>query len=949
MKKYILIILLIVLSTFNLYSQIVGSGTFIKGTSVEIGINNNGGYEGTSAIPPFGMHPRGGFGLFGFVANPQVNAWATFYGDYFTPGSPENGWGLLVGNSSGSPAFSNNCASSLAQISSTPTITYSHILNCYNVNWMGSVVSGTTNIKAKINYFLEQNQLFYTTTISLTNNSASTIPTLYYYRNVDPDNNQPVSGSFVTNNLIEDQPTVGLCNIACVSASQIGSVGVGTSYLAFAAVGPDFRVCYGGFSNRNAFNLWNGVGFTQTVGSTNTADQAISLSYKIQNFLPGETRTFKFVTILKSTDKLAAINNLLALTFPGSAYVAPSLCSPLSPPDTAHICGPTVVGITGSNVGAYNWSWLPTTALSSSTTFSAVVNPTITTTYTIIGIPTSPCTSTVPISYTVVVIPAPPLPTTISPSITACFGSTKTLTITSGGIGSTYSWVGPGGFTSTTQNPTLTAVNYSATGTYTALTTLVSGCTYATLVYLFVTPVPTLTISASSFTACVGQPITLGTITTATYTLNYTWSNGLLTPTIVVTPSVTTSYAVTIGLGTCVNTSIATITIIPTPTLTASSATICNGNTATLTVLGATTYTWSTGSYTNNTIINPTVTTTYSIIGANGGTCLTNTTAIVTVINYPTITSSLVTNLRCNGDNTGSINISALGATNYSWLPSISSSNIATGLAAGTYTCILTIAPSCSISSSYTVNQPTSLIGSYTKTNTTCGSCNGFATASASGGTYPYNYLWSPSGSTMFAIGMVCPSTYTLTTTDSNSCTVTQLINILPSPVFVATVTALSTEIYQGMPVSLEGLTGVSYQWYPKESVDCDTCSIVKSVPFFDTEYCVTITSVDGCVDDDCITVKVLCGDVFVPNAFSPNNDGHNDVLLVYGNCIQSMMFRVFDRWGEVIFENNNQNTGWDGVYMGFSVMTGVYVYVLKATFINGEHITKTGNITVVK
>ena len=61
----LLIILLTGFSSFKSLSQIVGSGTFIKGTSVEIGINNNGGYEGTSAIPPFGMHPRGGFGLFG--------------------------------------------------------------------------------------------------------------------------------------------------------------------------------------------------------------------------------------------------------------------------------------------------------------------------------------------------------------------------------------------------------------------------------------------------------------------------------------------------------------------------------------------------------------------------------------------------------------------------------------------------------------------------------------------------------------------------------------------------------------------------------------------------------------------------------------------------------------------------------------------------------------------
>ncbi len=88
-----LTILLLLGSRSVLKSQIVGSGAFIKATSVEIGINRFGGFEGTNATPlPVGMHPRGGAGgNFGFVANPQVNAWATFNGDYFTPGSPENG------------------------------------------------------------------------------------------------------------------------------------------------------------------------------------------------------------------------------------------------------------------------------------------------------------------------------------------------------------------------------------------------------------------------------------------------------------------------------------------------------------------------------------------------------------------------------------------------------------------------------------------------------------------------------------------------------------------------------------------------------------------------------------------------------------------------------------------------------------------------------------------
>ena len=200
-KNKIVAIVLVSLFSFNqVNAQIVGVNSFIKGTSVEIGVDGLGGFEGTPVAPPLGFHPRGGAGgKFGFVANPQINAWATFDGDFFTPGSPENGWGLQVG----ATELSNNCNSDL-DISGAIS-NYSHVLDCYNIDWAGSVTSGTTVLGAKVNYFLQEFDLFYTTTIVLTNNSASTIPLMYYYRNVDPDNNQSIGASFTTTNKIEDQ------------------------------------------------------------------------------------------------------------------------------------------------------------------------------------------------------------------------------------------------------------------------------------------------------------------------------------------------------------------------------------------------------------------------------------------------------------------------------------------------------------------------------------------------------------------------------------------------------------------------------------------------------------------------------------------------------------------------------------------------------------------------
>src|SRR6218665_1254262 len=104
-------------------AQVVGTNAYIKATSVEIGLSGAGGFEGSDVTmfpPPAGMHHRSsgmGASYFGFVANPQLNSWAgsAFDGDFFTPGTPENGWGFEIGNSGG-PTGSNNCVPGTVQI-----------------------------------------------------------------------------------------------------------------------------------------------------------------------------------------------------------------------------------------------------------------------------------------------------------------------------------------------------------------------------------------------------------------------------------------------------------------------------------------------------------------------------------------------------------------------------------------------------------------------------------------------------------------------------------------------------------------------------------------------------------------------------------------------------------------------------------------------------------------
>ncbi len=93
----------------------------------------------------------------------------------------------------------------------------------------------------------------------------------------------------------------------------------------------------------------------------------------------------------------------------------------------------------------------------------------------------------------------------------------------------------------------------------------------------------------------------------------------------------------------------------------------------------------------------------------------------------------------------------------------------------------------------------------------------------------------------------------------------------------------------------------------------------------------------------------ILAGEIFVANVFSPNGDGFNDFIFARGRGLDKILFIIYDRWGEKIFETTDLNVGWDGTYKGQSLNTAVFVYVVKGTFKNGEETIQKGNITLLR
>ena len=93
----------------------------------------------------------------------------------------------------------------------------------------------------------------------------------------------------------------------------------------------------------------------------------------------------------------------------------------------------------------------------------------------------------------------------------------------------------------------------------------------------------------------------------------------------------------------------------------------------------------------------------------------------------------------------------------------------------------------------------------------------------------------------------------------------------------------------------------------------------------------------------------IICGDVFVPSAFSPNEDGENDILCVYSDCMENMTFAVYNRWGEKVYETNSMTICWDGTWKGKLLNPAVFAYTLEGSLINGELVQQKGNISLVR
>ncbi|WP_188133652.1 PKD domain-containing protein [Chitinophaga sp. CF418] len=227
-------------------------------------------------------------------------------------------------------------------------------------------------------------------------------------------------------------------------------------------------------------------------------------------------------------------------------------------------------------------------------------------------------------------------------------------------------------------------------------------------------------------------------------------------------------------------------------------------------------------------------------------------------------------------------------------------------------------------------------------------------------------YKWSPAtglSNTDIANPMATPDstiTYQLIGYGNDNCftdTLSSTVTVHPAPVVNA---GADMEVPSGTAVQLP-VTGSSditqIEWWPATSLSCVDCLTPVATPRENTTYSVKVTNAYGCTTIDDVTIKLVCssGAIFLPNTFTPNSDGANDIFYIRGKGVKTVKsFRLYNRWGQQVFERTNFNVedpayGWDGRVNGQPVNPDVFIYVAELVCDSNETFTLKGNVMLVR
>jgi gliding motility-associated-like protein len=366
------------------------------------------------------------------------------------------------------------------------------------------------------------------------------------------------------------------------------------------------------------------------------------------------------------------------------------------------------------------------------------------------------------------------------------------------------------------------------------------------------------------------------------------------------------------------------------------------------------TYTWS------NTMTTQTITGlpagNYSVSVSDANGCTASATIVVNNIAGPSAPLSNIINDNCTYG-IGSVTVSPVNGTppyTYLWSNAAVTQTIS-NLYAGVYGITVTDANNCTAVNSVTITDAPSPTLSFTSTPSSCGQSDGSATVTAVGGSGTYTYLWS-NGGVMQTINNVAAGNYSVVV-DDGTCTVTGNIAVIDQPGPTASFNVNPDHLTADNAITNIGDNSINaVQWAWDFGDGTTATGMVSNHTYTNTGTFVitlTVTDANGCTSTTSQTVIVQpVFTIYIPNSFTPNGDGHNDVFAPTGVNIDMNTFTmyIYDRWGEEVYKTKDLSKPWNGSKdnTGDKIVFDVYVYRILVSELTGIKHEYLGRVTLL-
>jgi gliding motility-associated-like protein len=730
---------------------------------------------------------------------------------------------------------------------------------------------------------------------------------------------------------------------AGTGCTTVDTVSVIVHPLPTASAGSNVAICTGNSTTLNA-----------TGGSTYTWTPATGLSNpNISNPVANPTATTTYTVNVTNGGGCSATANV-TVTVNALPNVDAGAFTNICPG------GSTTLNATG----ATNYVWSPGASLSNPNIANPVATPPSATTYTVTGTDANGCIASDTVSITLNGIT---VNTTASSSL-LCAGTSTNLTATGAGVGGSYSWLPATGLSNPSiANPVATP---SVTTTYTVTGTASTGCTSTSTITITVNPIPNID-AGTALAICTGQTANLSA-TGAGAAGSYLWSPSasLSNPNIANPISSATSSTLYTVVGTdangCSSSDTVSVIVHAVPLAGAGSNTsICAGTSTTLNGTGGGTYSWSPATgLSSSTIANPVAapssTTTYTVTVSNSG--CTNTAQVTVTVNPVPVATATGNASICAGVST---TISAGGGAFYSWSPTagLTSPTSATTAAVPTSTThyIVTVSNAfgCSDTASVwiVVSNAMSISGS-TVTPANCGNNDGVVNVgTVTGGITPLTYsIDGGAGQASPVFSGLSSGTHTVTVTDANGCSTTQSYTVNTVNNVNAAFTANPPSGTSPLNVNFtNGSSGANNYVWTFGNGGSSFLTNPSTTYATNGQYTVTLfayNNIPSCGDSVTFVINVYDEVVIiVPNIFSPNGDGVNDIFFAQTIGVKTISGTIFNRWGKKIYEwdgTPSSTLGWPGTINGNKAEDGQYYYIIKAEGFDGKEYNEKGYLQLV-